>query len=241
MEPVSADAFPAILLPRAADAVTRALVDGLRAGVATEGSRMPRDHELAARFGVSRAVVRDALDRLRRAGVLEIRRGAGGGAIVRSLALPTDLLTQRDDLADEELLHLLEARRAIEMPAALLAGGRATDEDHEALDRLAARLTHVREDPESFIELDVHFHLRIAAASGNRQLEAFLAETFRELAVARSGFPTRYGSMQAAERFQHDTLAALRTRDPEQIRRSVDQHLSALEEHFLGHALSGGQ
>jgi len=90
--------FPPIELPRAADRVLRALVDGIRAGSIPPGSRLPRDHELAARFGVSRPVVRDALDQLRRAGLLDVRRGPGGGAFVRAIAVPHALLTDRDEM-----------------------------------------------------------------------------------------------------------------------------------------------
>ena len=86
-----AEAFPPISLPRASDAVTAALIDGIRAGAAPIGTYLPRDQDLATHFGVSRAVVREAMDRLRRAGILEDRRGNRGGAIVRSLTIPTDL------------------------------------------------------------------------------------------------------------------------------------------------------
>jgi DNA-binding FadR family transcriptional regulator len=53
----TADEFPPIALPRASDAVSRALVDGIRAGLAPVGSKLPKDSELARAFGVSRAGV----------------------------------------------------------------------------------------------------------------------------------------------------------------------------------------
>ncbi len=117
--------FPPIELPRAADLVVRALVDGIRAGSITPGSRLPRDHELAARFGVSRPVVRDALDQLRRAGILDVRRGSTGGAFVRAIAIPHALLTDRDALEGEELRQLL--RRAARGDDDVPPGGRARE------------------------------------------------------------------------------------------------------------------
>ncbi len=233
-EPIEpeATAFPEISLPRAADAVTRALVDGLRAGAAPTGSRLPRDHELADRFGVSRTVVRDALDRLRRAGIIEVRRGQGGGATVRSLAIPTELLTQVRELGNDQIGRLLEARRALEMSCAALAAERATDGQIEELQRLVDELATASDDPHAFIELDVRFHLRIAAAAGNRHLEEFLAVIFRDLAAARERYPTAYGSMEAARALQRETLDALRSRDPRRVATSMDAHLAALERHF---------
>jgi GntR family transcriptional repressor for pyruvate dehydrogenase complex len=199
---------------------------------------LPRDHDLAAHFGVSRVVVRDSLDKLRRAGLLEIRRGQGGGARVRSLSIPTDLLTSLGDLDSDEIRELLEARRAIETATAAAAGRRAAKGDLVDLERLTDALDGAREDPEAFIELDVRFHLRIAAAASNPPLARFLASIFRDLASARSRYPREYGSMEAAVENQRETLAALGSGDAERVATSIDRHLGSLEEHFIGRALS---
>ena len=227
-------AFPDLDLPRASDAVMRALIDGIRAGAAPPGSRLPRDQELARRFGVSRPVVREALDPLRRAGIVDVRRGSRGGVFVRSLAIPTELLTGRTVLGLGEITQLLEARRSIETTCALLAAERASVADFTALATLARSLDGARTNPEDFIELDVRFHLRIAAASGNEPLEGFLATVFRDLAVIRVQYPVEYGDMDTAIGYQLDTLAAMETRDPEAVLRSIDRHLAGLEGHFLG-------
>jgi GntR family transcriptional repressor for pyruvate dehydrogenase complex len=225
------------VLPRASDAVLKALVDGIRAGVAPPGSRLPRDSELALRFGVSRPVVREAFDRLRVAGIVEARRGKGGGVFVRSLAIPTELLTPRHRLGLEEIRRLLEARRTIETTCALLASERAAAEDLGQLAELAAALDGARTSPADFIALDVRFHLRIAALSGNGALEGFLATVFRDLASVRTQYPVGYGDMDTAIAYQLDTVAALRGGDPEVVLASMDRHLQGLEEHFLGRGI----
>ncbi len=229
---VSAEDFPEIQLPRAADAVTRALVDGIRGGAAPVGALLPRDRDLARHFGVSRLVVRDALDRLRRGGLVGIRSGPGGGAHVTSLSIPTGLLTSRDQPKADEVRALLETRRAIETATVPLAALRATGSDFELLDALVEALPTLHGEPESFIELDVRFHLRIAAMTDNPHLESFLEIVFRDLAAVRSHYPVEYGSMKAAEDYQRDTLAALRSGDSNRASASIDQHLRGLEEHF---------
>jgi len=232
-----AGSFPDLVLPRASDAVVRALVDGIRAGAVGPGGRFPRDVELARRFGVSRPVVREALDALRRAGIVEIRRGNRGGVFLRSLAIPTELLTERDDLELEEITPLLEARRTIETTCALLASERADDDELDELESLARLLETARERPGDFIELDVRFHLRIAGLSGNLPLQAFLATVFRDLAAVRARYPIAYGDMDKAIAYQLDTVAALRSHDPERVLSSMDCHLRGLEGHFLGRAI----
>lgn len=215
----------------------RALVDGIRAGAAPPGTRLPRDVELAARFGVSRPVVREAIDLLRRAGIVDVRRGNRGGVFVRSLAIPTELLTERTRLGLEEIRQLLEARRTVETTCALLAAERSADDDLAELGALARRLDDVRETPEDFIELDVRFHLRLAALSENRALEGFLATIFRSLAAVRVEYPVGYGDMDTAIGYQLDTVAALSTGDPERVLESMDRHLGGLEGHFLGQGI----
>jgi DNA-binding FadR family transcriptional regulator len=229
--------FPPIELPRAADRVVRALVDGIRAGSIPPGSRLPRDHELAARFGVSRPVVRDALDQLRRAGIVDVRRGAGGGAFVRAIAIPHALLTDRDELEHEELRQLLEARRSLETTTCLLCAERATPEDLAALADLVEQLDASRDDPLDFVELDVRFHLRAAQASGNGPLTRALADLFRELQVARTRQTVPYGRMDGAVAAQRSLLAALEARRPEAVLAALDVHLGRLEQHVLGRSI----
>lgn len=236
-ETVDASAFPDLVLQRASDAVTRALIDGIRAGAAPPGTRLPRDRELAHRFGVSRLVVREALDQLRRAGIVDVRRGNRGGVFVRSLSIPTELLTGRSALRVEEIRRLLEARRTIETTCALLTSERATPADLGGLEELAFGLDGTRERPEDFVELDVRFHLRLAALSGNGWLERFLAIVFRDLAAVRSQYPVGYGDMDTAIGYQLDTVSALRTGDPERVLGSMDRHLGGLEGHFLGRGI----
>jgi GntR family transcriptional regulator, transcriptional repressor for pyruvate dehydrogenase complex len=229
----SAAHFPKTELPRAADVVSTALVDGIRAGVAPVGSLLPRDTELAQHFGVSRLVVRDALNLLRRAGLVDIRSGPGGGAVVKSLSIPTRLLTSLDQPEAGEIRASLEARRAIESATVPLAATRRTPPDLDALQQLVDELTARHDDPESFIELDVRFHLRIASVADNPQLERFLGSVFRDLAAVRSRYPVEFGSMRAAEEHQRDTLEALRSGDPKLAVASIDRHLRGLEEHFF--------
>jgi DNA-binding FadR family transcriptional regulator len=226
--------FPRIEVTRASDLVTRSLIDGLRSGAAPEGSKLPRDQDLAEHFGVSRAVIRESFDRLRHAGLIDVRRGQSGGATVTSVAIPVDLLTERKSLDGADLESLLQARRAIEVMTAPLAARNATPADLDQLEELAAALDSARSEPDQFVEVDIHFHLRIAAMAKNPQLESFLRIVFRDLALVRSDFPSLYGSMDAARLSQHATVAALRTGDPAFAARDMSRHLEAVERHFTG-------
>ncbi len=110
-EVVPLEIFPPIALPRASEAVLRAMIDGLRRESVQRGSRLPRDVDLARHFGVGRIVVREALEQLRQRGMITARRGKGGGVFVADIAFPADLLASRTSLDEAEVDELLEARR----------------------------------------------------------------------------------------------------------------------------------
>ena len=66
------------------DEVEDRLVTAVAVGEYLPGSRLPPERELAALLGVARVTVRGALARLVDRGLLETRRGRGGGTFVRT-------------------------------------------------------------------------------------------------------------------------------------------------------------
>lgn len=59
----------------------------IESGELPEGELLPTEHELSARFQVSRQTVRAAIDLLRQRGLVESRRGVGTRVVQRSAAL----------------------------------------------------------------------------------------------------------------------------------------------------------
>src|SRR5690554_3603794 len=60
-----------------ADEVTEVLRARLMAGEVAAGGRLPTESQLADAFQVSRAVIREAIARLKHEGLVESRQGAG--------------------------------------------------------------------------------------------------------------------------------------------------------------------
>lgn len=58
-------------------AIRNWLLDGIERGAFARGAQLPSEHDLMARFAVSRVTARQALDDLRRQGLVESRRGKG--------------------------------------------------------------------------------------------------------------------------------------------------------------------
>jgi len=154
-------------------------------GTLRPGSRLPAEPELAAQLGLSRNTLREAVRALVTARVLDVRRG--DGTYVTSLE--PQLLLEGIGFAvelmqEDRWLELLELRRILEPAATALAAERAPA---DAVAQLAHHLTALeRSEGESRVKLDIEFHARIAAASGNQTLASMVAGVHSHTVHART-------------------------------------------------------
>lgn len=231
-------AFRPIKLQKAADAVIAVIADAIRAGLYEPGDLLPAERNLAAQLQVSRTVVREALDVLRREGIVSVKRGAAGGATVESRQRLHEVVARLRGKTHDLMQWSLEARRALELPAFLLAASRASDDDLESLAPLVSGLAELAEDHEAFYRLDQKFHREVVRLSGNPLLVEHYHATLAQLAEIRKEFPVLQVLYDQAYENQQVLYGALRTRDPERIRPALDEHLSATEVVYLGRPLS---
>src|SRR6185437_3912339 len=108
-----------------ADTVTRRLAKAIRLGLLLDGERLPAESQLAGQLGVSTVTLREALATLRTMGLVETRRGRGGGSFVRAPDDPGRLERPLRLLSLHELRDIGDHRAAIAGTAARLAAERA--------------------------------------------------------------------------------------------------------------------
>lgn len=202
------------------------------------GHKLPTEGALAAEFGVSRTVVREALSRLQAAGRVTTRHGVGtfvvgaggsdGSAGFRVEA--HQLATLRDVIA------LLELRIGLETEAAALAAVRRTDDQLRALRAALDDFRDAVEQGRDAVEADFRFHREIARATHNEHFEGLLA-TLGVRAIPRARLepdrpadPAQAAARQAYLRrvnAEHDSiLDAIANRDPEAARAAMRTHLA---------------
>jgi DNA-binding FadR family transcriptional regulator len=186
------------------------------------GTRIPPEPELTELIGVGRNTVREAVQSLVHAGMLERRQGSGTYVISDS-ELGTAMGRQ---IAGAHQRDVLEVRRCLEVEAARLAAQRRTDEQLAELtalhDRRAA--AYAAGDLDAATEADLAFHRHIAEAAGNPVLLA-IYETLVDAVVAN----IRYNFEHPAE--EHDIahtslLDAIAERDPVKAMAEIDDYLS---------------
>lgn len=231
------DAFRPIRLQKAADAVVAVIADAIRGGLFGPGDLLPSERALASRLEVSRNVVREGIDVLRREGILSAKRGVGGGTSVVAVDRLHEVVAGLRGKTHDLMQAALEARRALELPAFRLAAERASAAELEALTELVHGLEELAHAPEEFYALDQKFHREVVRLSANALIVDYYRATLVQLAEIRKEFPVLKVGFEDALRNQRTLYAALLSRDPASIAAALDEHLAALEIVYLGHPL----
>ena len=214
---------------RLAHEIGRRIVSGDYA----EGASLPREAELAERYGLSRQVVREALKVLAAKGLVASRRRTGTAVLPRASwnLLDPDVLAWHspESIRKEFVDDLVELRRVIEPAAAELAARRA---DAERLARIKAALDGMRENVDNetaYLQADVEFHVALLTASGNSLLERLstiigpvLDMSFKLQAQARWRF--KIGIEEHAAVYE-----AIARGDPETARDTMEEIVSTAQ------------
>ncbi len=214
--------------PQLADQVVGALERSIRTGDFRPGERLPTEKQLGDRFEVSRAVVREAIARLKSDGYVETRQGAGAFVAARP-GLLSFKLDAKEPLARPELRQIQELRSAVEGAAAELAALRRTSADLAAIrTELEIMADAIRRGADGS-EADGRFHRAIAHATHNAYLHRFvefLDHQFSE--TRRPGWdPARHrsGKPRAAQREHEQLFAAIAAGNPQAARAAAVRHL----------------
>ncbi|WND16122.1 FadR/GntR family transcriptional regulator [Streptomyces violaceus] len=211
---------------RLADQVAATLSEEIESGRLAEGDRLPTEVELVRQLGVSRTVVREALSRLRNAGLIEPRQGIGVFVLPRRTR-PLDL-----EAADTKakVLQIVEVRRAMEGEAAHLAATRATSLDlarmRQALDAIDSAVGAGGDG----VDEDLAFHRSIAESTGNTVMVStlrYLGDVSRSgIRVTRANEARRNDFIEAVRAEHHAILAAIEARDAEAARMTARLHMN---------------
>lgn len=152
--------------------LSASVVQALRAeiidGQFAVGDRLKED-VLAARFGVSRVPVREALQQLESEGFVVIEKFKGASVSPRS---------------QDDVIELMQVRRGLEVLAATLAGERAGGDMADELRQVIERGRRARDDRavDLLPPLIMEFHEVVARASGNSHLAQMLRDLLQKIA-----------------------------------------------------------
>jgi GntR family transcriptional repressor for pyruvate dehydrogenase complex len=214
---------------RLSEEVCLALEGAIARGELQPGEQLPAEKVLARTFGVSRAVVREAVARLRADGRVETRQGAGA-FVTRVPKCINFRFWQGDGAAPVEWREIFELRAMIESSIAELAARRRLPDDLVAMRRHLAAMDDSLVSGSDGSEADDDFHLAIAAATHNgyaHRLLEFMGRLLFRLAApgldaARpGGRPAAGGPGRTSGDFRSHRRRRWRARPPRGARASA--------------------
>lgn len=221
------------------------LRDQLLTGALKPGDRLIPERELAARLGVGRPLVREALRALSALGVVAIRERIGAVVTRPDVAVLNDVfafaMAQQPTLADD----VMEARVAIECQAIRLACVRATIADFERLQRALMAISATIDDPDAGGKADFDFHRAIVRASRaetlmvlHNAMAGLLTNAHRSRRELVQSFPSMKTYLIDDHKRVFDALVA---RDPHEADAALRRHFAIGDDYRRRAAVGQGE
>lgn len=205
--------------------------DALFNGGLAPGDLLGSEKDLAAKFGVSRITIRDALRTLEATGIVEIKVGAGGGARIAG-GNPdqfADALAIQLKLIGVSEREMIDAQLGVEVMAAKIAAEEATEDDVARLRALLRNAESLADDPLAFTRASLDYHMGVVETSRNRALIA----QFKALQHLIWGAYLPNTTQTVAKRVlksHRKLLAAIETRDATAARDIMTSYLEGLRD-----------
>lgn len=198
------------------------------------GTRLFNEGELQDKSGYSRSVVREALRLLESSGLIEVRPGVRGGVFVRAtdyhiVRRSLDVLIYLKDISSAAVM---EARLEMETLCARLAATHATEADCRDLEASVVRLRQAIDNPRSFADENLHFHMGIGDATRNAILAA-LMHSLRDIVYDTTfGYIYSRDLLETAVLTHQRIVEAIKARDPDRAGRIMARHIRGFEEYM---------
>jgi len=212
--------------------VVEQVQDAILDGRLKPGDRLPAERELCETFGTSRGTLREALRVLEQKGLVEIRLGVGGGAVVKDANADaiSDNLAMLIRSQKVSLDHLAEFREDVEGTVTGLAALRARKKDLDLLRSLLeeARKYHDAGLPawDDFVRVDEQMHMALARIARN-PLYAFILQTIHDNIQRYYDRFLTAGEMELKENFKDlcGITASVEEGDAQKAKRLAREHV----------------
>jgi GntR family transcriptional repressor for pyruvate dehydrogenase complex len=202
---------------------------------------LPPERELAEQIGVSRTVIREAVQVLVTKGLLETRHGVGtlvcqvsNNQFYESFNL--FLLTHGVTLDD---LH--HVRSILEVENARLAALQATEADLARLRQILAEMEQVKADAQAFADKDAEFHTALAKTSHNPLMIILLdsiREPMQEIRLSVSQYSDLFATVMPDHSLIIEQIAARNAQGACQAMQAHLDHARAIQEKFLAQKIN---
>lgn len=218
---------------RLSDQVAQQLRAQIKAQGWAAGAKLPTEAVLAAQFGVSRTVVREAVSRLKSLNLVHARQGSGvyvaEHPVLEALAFSALGQDPGQAMSKTALMQMLELRRALEAEAATRAAQRAGAADVRQIKQAVRALAQAVRAGYTGVEEDLQFHRSIAMAAHNPFLTGtldYLAQFLRGAIGVTRANEARRDDFSEQVRAEHAAIVdAIAAADPRAALRAASLHM----------------
>jgi GntR family L-lactate dehydrogenase operon transcriptional regulator len=223
----SAAVFRPVRTRNAFEETVERLLQAIRLGVVRPGERLPVERELAARLGVARVTLREAIRAVADAGYVESRRGRYGGTFVVG-TLPEAPARDPSDPSDVDMEDVLTLRRVLETGAAEAAAGRTlTPAERRHLMAALTEVDAVGAGPaDEYRRRDSRLHLAIAEVTAAPSLMTAVADVRTRVNELLDAIPLLSTNIEHSNAQHRAIVAAILSGDPGAARSAMAEHLA---------------
>lgn len=220
----------------------RSLVTYIQKEELNPGDRLPSIRSLSEELGIGRNAVRDGLVQAESMGLVRIHPRSG--TVVQSPDLSPMMNVLQDTLEaalandDKNVLHVIEARIAVECESAALAASRHRIEDMISLRDNLQAMHKLGDDRAAFIQADEDFHMGVAKTTGNLVLTTMVRVILVLLRPYRSQYLLAQDSYDATLATHEEVYRRIFDRDVEGASTAMRDHLAHGKNKLLA-ALAG--
>ncbi|MEV5559281.1 FCD domain-containing protein [Nonomuraea wenchangensis] len=216
-------------------------------GELKEGDALPSEAALMEQFGVSRPTLREAFRVLESEALITIRRGARGGARVKT---PDSAIAARHaglvlEHRGTQLRDVYRARTEIESACARMAAQNRTKSALQRLESLYDRISDTTDVVER-IRLHAEFDAAVVEASRNQtmmvmsgMLRTILDKATLESVLETAEKPSSRKAYEDAHKAHRRLIDLIEAQDAEQAERHWRRHLALAEKFVMSTGVSG--
>lgn len=219
--------FSPISNERLSDKVISQIMENIRCGELKPGMRLPNEPELAADFGVSRGILREALTILQTKGII-YRKPKEGTFIVPDVM---DVISKSREISVREAtyLDLIEVRECFEPRIVEKVIAFASDEEIEELVKLA----QYQEKEGSGRSSDYCFHYRLAELSRNVVFANFIDTYYDIIDELKTRSGRQRSRLEEMGREHMEIAEAIRERNVKKAQKCIKYHLKKVKDNIL--------
>ncbi|MBR8534594.1 FadR family transcriptional regulator [Carboxylicivirga sediminis] len=214
------------------DKVEQTLIDLLISEKLNPGDQIPKELELTEMLGVSRTVIREALNRLKTIGLIESTKRKGSTIKSPDLLFLLKKSLIPNILDQATLKDIFELRLVIEIGMSDLIYNRATPEDIAELEQIVATEPDSSKEVLFDVDHEIKFHGKLYQISGNHTLidfQTILLPAFRYVydsgMIKSPDHDSKWVSHQ-------DLVKILKDGNANKFRNAMRKHL---DRHFKGY------